>query len=160
MCSTHAVAFKHKGLKLIPWDKLPDGHPRKGGVKLTSAVHATLNKPAPAKGEGWRDYDVGYRGPDPKRVVPKGWLVGFPMKNRKHRKRMLFRELQRQLDAELRKKNQAAADGRKVVKNAMVAQERLIRRQEWVLRARAGLPTYKGWKMPRPMTLIGEREQL
>lgn len=92
-----AVAFKHKGLKYIPWDKLPDGHPRQGGVKLTSAVHATRNKPTPAQGEGWRDYDVGYRGPDPKRVLPKGWLEGFPMKNRKHRKRMLFRELQRQV---------------------------------------------------------------
>lgn len=59
-----------------------------------------------------------------------------------------------QLDAELRKKNQAAADDVKAQKKAMVMQERRIRRQEWILRAHAGLPTYKGWKMPKPMAVI------
>lgn len=96
-CVWRPVAFKHANLKYVPWNELPDGHPRKGGVKLTAGVHASLNKPVPAAGEGWRDIQVGYRGPNPKRVLPEGWLEGFPMKNRKQRKRMIFRELQRQV---------------------------------------------------------------
>jgi hypothetical protein len=58
-----------------------------------------------------------------------------------------------QLDAELRKKNQSAADAVKAGKRDILLDERRIRRQEWILRDRAGLPMPKGWYMPKPMTI-------